>query len=165
VCERNRDHDGEKSLAFDKLRALPSQRKSSNETGRHEFWNQVDTLLKKLGELFPDLYEDFQSIDAELKDKRIEFSDDGRKHEEVLHYSRGKLERLARDPNQILGIRANGELAAPAQTSAQSADRVFLSHGPLATGVKYSRSWKKMSKYRHWSSLKKSMPDSRSSKN
>lgn len=78
----------------------------------------MDTLLKKLGELFPDLYEDFQSIDAEPKDKRIEFSDDGRKHEEVLHYSRGKLERLARDSDQILEIRANGELAPPAQTSA-----------------------------------------------
>ncbi|SDR20287.1 TIR domain-containing protein [Paraburkholderia tuberum] len=104
-------------------------RESFDPNAVRHYFSQADKLLKKLENLLPELYEDFQTVNAEPTDRRMEFVDGGRKTQEVLHYSRAQLERLVRDLDQILEIRANSELAPPSQSSPQLPNRIFLSHG------------------------------------
>lgn len=68
-------------------------------------------------------FEDFQQIDVAPDTPMASTGEDdpGRRH-----YSRRQAERLVRDIDQIFEIRANSELAAPAQPALR---RVFVTHG------------------------------------
>ena len=80
------------------------------------YFTHASHHLETLKRLVPDLYNDFQLIDAEPNDAT---SEDGR-------FTRSKLERLVRDIEQIFEIRANSELEQPKQKALR---RVFISHG------------------------------------
>lgn len=76
--------------------------------------SQITVLRKEL----PDLYGDLQQTPLEPETGMM----DGTKH-----FSRGQMERLLRDINEVFEIRASSEHAAPAVKTAPR--RVFISHG------------------------------------
>ena len=71
----------------------------------------------------PGYFEDFQQIDV-APDTPMASTADG--DPERRHYSRRQAERLVRDIDQIFEVRANSELAAPAQPALRC---VFVTHG------------------------------------
>lgn len=85
------------------------------------YFDQAEAQVEILRSLLPALYRDFQDIEtmptAEMvvRDGTLE-----------MHFSRGQLERLVRDIDQVFEIRANSELAQPRPTRPR---RVFISHG------------------------------------
>ena len=85
---------------------------------RHYF-SQSASHIEVLRLLLPDLYEDFHFIQAEPDTKMATTPPS-------MQFSRGQLERLVRDIEQIFEIRANSELAQPKPEALQ---RVFVSHG------------------------------------
>lgn len=89
---------------------------------RHYF-DQAGDHLNTLKRLLPDLYEDFQAIKAAPEMEM------GPGAPAPFHYSRAQAERLVRDIDQILEIRANSELAQPKEADIR---RVFISHGRSA---------------------------------
>ena len=90
----------------------------------HQFM-QAANLIEKLRELLPDLYGDFQKIATEPTEQVVLLENAERR----LFYGRQQLERLGRDVDQVLEIRANSELSQPAVQAAKELKRVFISHG------------------------------------
>ncbi|WGS40380.1 nucleotide-binding protein [Burkholderia sp. JSH-S8] len=94
------------------------------------YFLQAEENLQTLKKLLPGLYGDFQDVYEDPHDQRVEFVDGGRQSRNVTHYGRKQLERLVRDLDQIMEIRANSELAHPtAAIQVKEAKRVFISHG------------------------------------
>lgn len=87
------------------------------------YFSDAENNLKKLRQNLPDLYGDFQEIEAEPNVEML--SRDG-SISETKHYSKAQLERLVRDIDQLFEIRANSELIQPASANES---RVFISHG------------------------------------
>lgn len=86
----------------------------------HYFTQSVD-LLAKLRQLLPDLFGDFQ----EIATTPLVAMGAGTERQR-FDYSRGQLEHLVRDIDQIFEIRANSELEQPKQ---RDGERVFITHG------------------------------------
>lgn len=88
------------------------------------YFKSAEEQLDQLRQLLPALYEDFQRFPT---DPQLEMhsTDPSKK---VYHYSRGQLERLGRDIDQIFEIRANSELEQPVAV-AKEQGRVFITHG------------------------------------
>lgn len=91
----------------------------------HQF-KQATELVDQLRNLLPDLYGDFQPMDSEPHAEIAGTPADG-----VTHwYARSQLEQLKRDLDQVFEIRANSELAQPAeQVKSDKKSQVFISHG------------------------------------
>lgn len=82
----------------------------------HHFRQAAD-LARSLKNDIPDLYDDFQNIEAGPQTKMMD---------NVMHFGRTQIEGLIRDIDQIFEIRANSELQPPAQSTIR---RVFVTHG------------------------------------
>ena len=89
-------------------------------------FKQTEKLVNHLRVLLPLLYEDFQPISTEPEQDMGQTEGQPRN----LWYGRDQVERLARDIDQVLEIRANSELSQPVAVSAGNrVRRVFISHG------------------------------------
>jgi predicted nucleotide-binding protein len=82
------------------------------------YFIQTSTQVETLRGLLPALYGDFQTIVVTPTVAMMAPI--------PPHYSRAQMERLARDIEQLLEIRANSELRQP---TPEASNRVFLSHG------------------------------------
>ncbi|WP_205212600.1 nucleotide-binding protein [Burkholderia sp. IDO3] len=91
----------------------------------HHF-KQAANQIEKLREFLPQLYGDFQQIATEPTTEVVLLEKGGEKR---LFYGREQVERLGRDIDQVLEIRANSELSQPAAQDAKELKRVFISHG------------------------------------
>ncbi|WP_211474891.1 TIR domain-containing protein [Collimonas humicola] len=91
----------------------------------HHF-KQAENLIERLRELLPNLYGDFQQIASDPTSEVILLD---KPNEQRLFYGREQVERLGRDIDQVLEIRANSELSQPAAQEAKELKRVFISHG------------------------------------
>ncbi|SEU36451.1 Predicted nucleotide-binding protein containing TIR-like domain-containing protein [Burkholderia cepacia] len=92
----------------------------------HQF-HQAVALIDELRDQLPDLYADFQQLEAEPATEMAKATPDSPPN---LWYSRRQLEKLCRDIDQVFEIRANSELAQPAvQAVRAKVHRVFISHG------------------------------------
>lgn len=85
------------------------------------YFSQTAAHLAKLKALLPELFEDFQPISVVPSQEMA-----GRGASGVFFFSRGQLERLVRDIDQIFEIRANSALEQPKR---EAPWRVFISHG------------------------------------
>lgn len=98
---------------------------SPSSTSHH--FQQAVALVNQLRDLLPDLYGDFYAMSERPLQEMAAKKPDG---SPVFHYSRGQLEQLARDLDQVFEIRANSELAQPAAVlRAEVLKCVFISHG------------------------------------
>ena len=89
-------------------------------------FKQTEKLVDQLRVMLPALYEDFQAISTE-PDQELGGS---KGQPSNLWYGRHQVERLARDIDQVLEIRANSELSQPVAASVGNrVRRVFISHG------------------------------------
>jgi predicted nucleotide-binding protein len=95
------------------------------DTVGHQF-KQAATLVDRLRELLPSLYNDFQPIRTE---PAVEMYQPDTSAPKLFHYGREQLELLGRDIDQVFEIRANSELSQPTPQSATEHRRVFISHG------------------------------------
>ena len=102
-----------------------SRRSFATDTVDHQF-KQAATLVNRLRELLPSLYDDFQPIRTE---PALEMYQPDTTAPKLFHYGREQLELLGRDLDQVFEIRANSELSQPARQSATEHRRVFISHG------------------------------------
>lgn len=91
----------------------------------HQF-KQAASLIERLRELLPALYGDFQQIATQPAVEMHQPDKDGPR---LFNYGRYQLERLGRDIDQVLEIRANSELSQPAANAGKELKRVFISHG------------------------------------
>ena len=90
------------------------------------YFQHTDDQLNGLRQHLPALYQDFHDFPTEPQ--TLMMSTDP--NNPAYHYSRGEVERLGRDIDQILEIRANSELAQPAAAKyAKEQSRVFITHG------------------------------------
>lgn len=89
-------------------------------------FKQTANLVNRLRELLPNLYLDLQQIATEPTSEVVML---GKSNETRLFYGREQLERLGRDIDQVLEIRANSELSQPAARAAKELRRIFVSHG------------------------------------
>lgn len=89
-------------------------------------FKQTAALVQILRELLPPLYADFQPIATE---PTTELYQADREAPKRCNYGRDQLERLVRDIDQLLEIRANSELSQPSAASLTAPRRVFISHG------------------------------------
>jgi predicted nucleotide-binding protein len=105
-----------------------TRRSFPKDTVGHQF-KQAATLVDRLRELLPSLYDDFQAIRTE---PTVEMYQADLTAPKLLHYSRDQLELLVRDIDQVFEIRANSELSQPTCQSATEQGRVFISHGRSA---------------------------------
>jgi predicted nucleotide-binding protein len=105
-----------------------SRRSFPSETVGHQF-KQSATLVDRLRQLLPSLYEDFQPIRTEPTVEMVQTDSSTPK---LFHYSREQLEQLGRDIDQIFEMRANSELSQPSRQSVTEHRRVFISHGRSA---------------------------------
>ncbi|MGF6936953.1 putative nucleotide-binding protein [Paraburkholderia sp. UCT70] len=87
---------------------------------------QATELVDQLRTLLPDLYGDFHVIQTKPLQEMAAKNPDG---SPLFNYSRGQLEQLARDVDQIIEIRANSELVHSATARTEELKRVFVSHG------------------------------------
>lgn len=85
------------------------------------YFLQTEKLVKDLKKLLPSLYGDFQEVKI-TAEKSMSLPG----QESVAHYSRGQVERLVRDIDQIFEMRANSELQQPKEDAHR---KVFISHG------------------------------------
>jgi predicted nucleotide-binding protein len=89
-------------------------------------FKHAEKLVDQLRVLLPALYGDFQPISTEPDQDLSQKEGQPRN----LWYGRDQVERLTRDIDQVLEIRANSELSQPVTGSASNAlRRVFISHG------------------------------------
>ena len=86
--------------------------------------NHVSALIGKLKELLPDLFGDLRA--ASLAPD-MQMTAPGPNLPAPMHYSRAQINGLVRLIDQVFEIRANSELAQPAQTAARGC--VFVTHG------------------------------------
>lgn len=89
-------------------------------------FRQTAALVDQLRALLPDHYDDFHKIHTEPLQEMSAKREDG---SPVFNYTRGQVEQLARDIDQILEIRANSELAQPVAAQPAQQKRAFISHG------------------------------------
>jgi predicted nucleotide-binding protein len=104
------------------------RRSFPSDTVGHQF-KQAATLVDRLRELLPSLYDDFQPIHTE---PAVEMHQPNTSAPKLFHYGREQLEQLGRDIDQVFEIRANSELSQPTPQSATERRRVFISHGRSA---------------------------------
>jgi hypothetical protein len=104
--------------------AVPHRNFDPDAIGPH--FKQTANLIEKLRELLPNLYADFQKIAVDPTSEVILL---GKGNEKRLFYGREQVERLGRDIDQVLEIRANSELSQPAASEGKGLKRVFISHG------------------------------------
>ncbi|MBB5408589.1 putative nucleotide-binding protein [Paraburkholderia sp. HC6.4b] len=83
----------------------------------------VANAVEELREALPDLYGDFPDV-KEAPECAMTSGSDGQSRPNW--YYRRQLERLSRNVDQVIEIRSNSELAAPATAAPR---RVFISHG------------------------------------
>lgn len=83
------------------------------------YFSQTAAHVETLRQLLPDLYGDFHFVQAKPETEMVT-------NPPSWDYSRGQLDRLVRDIDQIFEIRANSELAQP---TTEAPRRVFVSHG------------------------------------
>jgi predicted nucleotide-binding protein len=105
-----------------------SRRSFPSDTVGHQF-KQAATLVDRLRELLPSLYDDFQPIRTE---PAVEMFQPDTSAPKLFHYGREQLEQLGRDIDQVFEIRANSELAQPTSQAVTEHRRVFISHGRSA---------------------------------
>jgi predicted nucleotide-binding protein len=117
---------GEKAIS--RTGEAASRRSFPTDTVGHQF-KQAATLVDRLRELLPSLYEDFQPIRTE---PAVEMSQPATGASKLFHYGREQLEQLRRDIDQVFEIRANSELSQPTPQSVTEHRRVFISHGRSA---------------------------------
>jgi predicted nucleotide-binding protein len=87
------------------------------------YFTQANAQLEILKRCMPDWFGDFHALPLIPETKMaIGFSGD-----EVLHFSRGQMERLSRDIDEVFEIRANSEHTNKFVESGPR--RVFISHG------------------------------------
>ncbi|WP_277049086.1 nucleotide-binding protein [Caballeronia mineralivorans] len=112
-------------INIERAGGMPRRSFEPDAVGYH--FRQTAALVDQLRELLPDLYGDFQPIPVEpMREIAQTVANAPRR----FHYAREQLERLVRDLDQILEIRANSELSQPAATSvAEAVKRIFISHG------------------------------------
>lgn len=102
---------------------LPIQNYAEEEVGR--YFTGAATQLSILRNELPDLFGDFAETSATPKTEIVKTASPSKAE---YRYSRGQLEVLERDIDQILELRANSELVSSADGGAKL-QRVFISHG------------------------------------
>lgn len=102
---------------------LPIQNFKVDEVGH--YFSRAQNQLNLLREELPDLYGDFVDLPTIPATEMLKASEHA---EAERRFSRAQLQQLAREIDHIFEIRANSELAPPAQRTAPMR-RVFISHG------------------------------------
>lgn len=87
------------------------------------YFQQAAKLTDDLRIGLPALYADFQELSVKPLTEMSDTNEDG---DPIYHFNRSQVERLIRDIEQILEIRANSELMQP---NKEPNRRVFISHG------------------------------------
>lgn len=87
------------------------------------YFRQAEHHLELLRKSLPALYAEFQVIET---NPSVEMTSPRPDVPAIWHFSRAQMERLVRDIDQVLEVRANSALLAP---KAQAPRRVFISHG------------------------------------
>lgn len=98
--------------------------RSYNPLAVAHYFDRASAQLAILKQLLPDLFDDFVSLPSG-PDSRVAATSS---QAERPVYSRGRLERLVRDIDQVFEIRANSQLQSPSSEPSEF-KRVFITHG------------------------------------